>query len=183
MGDHDVAATGRRERQLARAGRSLRGGAAARSRRGRGAGAAVDAGGARTKASWRIPRRRSREIRRSWRSPTRTPAPSLRWSGCTSRPVASPICSRSTTRSCRSPRARPRSWRSASSSPASTKRRSSSRTRRSSSTPRSCARIPSSWRRCRRSIGCISSLAAGKSCRRRSSRRSICRRTWPPSRS
>ena len=48
---------------------------------------------------------------------------------------------------------------------------------------RSCTRTRRSCRRWRRSIASISSSGAGRSCRRRSSRRSICRPTWPRSRS
>ena len=99
----DVAPAGRRERRLARAGRGLRGGGAARRggvRGGRGARAAGDAGRAPTSASWRIPSWRSRATRRSSSSRPRTPRRWRRSSASTSRPGASPTCSPSTTRSC-----------------------------------------------------------------------------------
>ena len=121
MGDHDVAPAGRRERRLARAGRGLRGGGAARrgaSRGGRRCCALLgDAGGrlrgraGRSRAGDRAQPDDPRDLA------PRTPTRWRRSSASTSRPAASPTCSPSTTRSWRWPRARPRSWRSASSSP------------------------------------------------------------------
>ena len=99
----------------------------------------------------------------------RTPTRSRRSSACTSRPAASPTCSPIYDKKLELAEEQGRgAGDPLQAGVASTKRRSSSRTRRSSSTSRSSPRIPSSCRRWRRSIACISSSAAGRSWRRRS---------------
>ena len=92
----------------------------------------------------------------------RTPTRWRRSSACTSRPGASPTCSPSTTRSSSWPRARPRSWRSASSSPALRRgdQAAGQGDRALSRDPRAGSRS-SCWR-WRRSIACTSSSSRWK---------------------
>ena len=186
LGDQDLAAAGGGERRMAGAGRGLRGGGAA----GRGrVGPGGDAGAARHRG--RRLRARAGQPRAGDRAQPEDPGPLRqgyrtrwrRWSASTSPPVASGICSPSTTRSSRWRRARRRRWRSASSSPASTRDEIKQPDKAIDLYWRSSGRTRSSCPRWRRWIGCISSSVAGRTWRRRSPRRSICRPTWPPSRS
>ena len=145
VGDHDVAPAGRRERRLARAGRGLRGGGAARRggvRGGRGPRAAGDLA-ARVRARAGESRARDRAQPEDPQASTRNDpqaVAALERLYIATGPLRGPARA-STTRSSSMAKTRPRSWRSASSSPRSTRRRSSSRTRRSSSISRSSPRI------------------------------------------